>query len=173
MPLLIVAYPTFPEPDMCWTEAIRAAHDKLHAVIRAHITLVFPDQSISAEHLIDHAQKIVQGVLQFQVMFRCANVVRDTLSDQTGVFLVPDEGNAALVKLHDRLYTGTLASRRRLDVPYIPHITVGTSPDPLACQALADALNSQEFRLAGAVTAIDVVRYESGRVDTIRQLPLR
>jgi hypothetical protein len=73
----------------------------------------------------------------------------------------------------------------------------GTSPDPLAWRALAGALNSQEFRLAGAVTAVqlpafrqarvrgqefrlagavtavDVVRYESGRVDTITQLPLR
>ena len=173
MTLLIVAYPTLPEPDFCWIEAIRAVHDKLYEVIRAHVTLVFPDQAISAEHLVDHAQEIVQGVLQFQVVFRCANVVKDMLSDQTHVFLIPDEGNAALVKLHDRLYSGRLSQHRRLDVPYIPHITVAGSLDPLACKTLADALNSQEFCLAGAVTEIDVVRYESGRADTIARLPLR
>ena len=173
MPLLIVAYPTLPEPDICWIEAVRSAHDPLHEIIRAHITLIFPVQALSAGRLIGHAQEIVRSAPQFQVVFRCANVVKDALSDQTGVFLISDEGTAALVKLHDRLYTGLLSSQRRLDVPYIPHITVGGSLDPLVCKTLADALNSQEFCLAGAVTEINVVRYESGRVDTITRLPLR
>lgn len=172
MALLILAYPYLPERDLRWIEDIRAAHDPLYEVVRAHVTLVFHLRSVSAEHLIEHAQMITRSVQPFEVVFRCASVVKDPFSDQTHVFLVPDEGNAALIKLHDRLYTGQLAAELRLDVPYIPHITVGGSTDPLACKALADELNRQEFRLAGAVAEVVVVRYEASKVETIGRAPL-
>jgi hypothetical protein len=47
-------------------------------------------------------------------------------ADESGsyVFLVPDEGSGALSLLHDRLYSGLLASLR-IDLPYVPHITIG------------------------------------------------
>jgi 2'-5' RNA ligase len=172
MSLLVLAYPQLPEHDLRWIEDVRATHDPLHDVVRAHITLVFHVRSVSAEHLIEHVRTITRSVQPFAVVFRGASVVKDAVSDQTNVVLVPDEGNGALVKLHDRLYTGLLTSELRLDIPYIPHITVGGARDPLACKALADELNSREFRLAGTLAEIDVVRYEAGQVDTLVRLPL-
>lgn len=172
MALLILAYPDLTEHDLRWIEEIRAEHDPLHAVVRAHVTLVFHVRSIAAEYLTEHAQLIARSVQPFEVVVRGASVVKDVLSDQTHVFLVPDEGNTALIKLHDLLHTGLLASQLRLDVPYIPHITVGASTDPLACKALADRLNSQDFRLPGTVSALDIVRYEAGHVTTLARLPL-
>jgi 2'-5' RNA ligase len=151
---------------------VRAAHDPLFTVVRAHMTLVFHVRSLSAEQLIAHASNVARTVRPFEVVFRGASVVKDVLSDQINDFLVPDQGNAPLVKLHDRLYAGPLASQLRLDVPYIPHITVGGSDDALACKSLADDLNGQDFCAAGTVAAIDVVRFEAGRVDTIARLSL-
>ncbi|MGE3268898.1 MAG: 2'-5' RNA ligase family protein, partial [Chloroflexota bacterium] len=73
---------------------------------------------------------------------------------------------------HDRLYTGPLASQLRLDVPYIPHVTVGMARDSLVCKGLADALNERAFLLAGSIDAIDVVSYEAGRVETLARVSL-
>jgi hypothetical protein len=42
------------------------------------------------------------------------------------VFPVPDEGYSALSLLHDRLYSGPLVRCLRLDLMYVPHITIGT-----------------------------------------------
>lgn len=172
MALLVLAYPNLCERDLGWIEEIRAAHDPLHGVVRAHITLVFHFRTVPAERLTEHTEMVARSVRSFPVVFRCGSVVKDAFSDQTHVFLVPDEGSGALVKLHDRLYAGPLASELRLDVPYIPHITVGGSADPQACKSLADELNRQDFRLDGRVSALDVIRYEAGSVETIARVPL-
>jgi hypothetical protein len=70
------------------------------------------------------------------------------------------------------LYTGLLAARLRLDVPYIPHVTVKAAPDPAACKVLADTLNAQDIHVSARVSVLDVVRYENGRVETVARVPL-
>ena len=124
------------------------------------------------DELVAHTKAVAASAVSFNVEMRCATVVRDVLSEQTHVFLVPDAGHAALITLHDRLYTGPLAGHLRLDIPYIPHITVKAARDPLACKALADALNAQNVEINARVTVLDVVRYEHGRVETVARLPL-
>jgi hypothetical protein len=86
--------------------------------------------------------------------------------------LVPDEGYSQFVKLHDRLYTGPLAPELRLDLPFIPHITVANSGDPHACKRVAETLNAQDFAIGGQVETLDVVWYDGTRVATVEQLLL-
>jgi hypothetical protein len=71
--------------------------------------------------------------------------------DTAYVFLVPDEGNGAISLLHDRLYTGALISKMRLDLEYIPHITIGRCSDRRHAKALCDSLNTQGVSIAGRI----------------------
>ena len=86
--------------------------------------------------------------------------------------MVAAEGYSEIVKLHDRLYTGMLTGELRLDIPFIPHITIGNSKDPQVCATLADRLNAENFAIAGRISSIDIVTYENNRIETICQVEL-
>lgn len=172
MALLVVAYPELAAADLAWIEAIRAEHDPHATVIRAHLTLVFPLTGLPEATLVARVRDVAARTTAFAVELGAASVVKDVLGGQTHVFLVPDGGNGDLIRLHDRLYAGPLAPYLRLDVPFIPHLTVKAAPDPAACKALADDLNERGFLVRGAVSALDVVRYEGGRVATVARVPL-
>ncbi len=94
-------------------------------------------------------------------------------SPQTHLFLVPDQGYSTLVKLHDTLYSGILAQTLRLDVPFIPHITVGAHSDPQVCKQAADKINHQDICIRGHIDAVNILTYENNSVATIKQIGLR
>lgn len=173
MSLLVLAYPTISAADLRWIEGIRSRHDELYRdLVRAHFTLVFAVSSVDESLLIKHVQQTVADVPPISLVLRCALVVKDVLSEYTHVFLVPDEGFGDVARLHDRLYTGPLTPHLRLDIPYIPHIGVGNSLDPLGCKRLADELNGRDLAIEGRIATIDVVNYENGRVWTIAEVSL-
>lgn len=87
-------------------------------------------------------------------------------------FLAPEEGFSALVKLHDALYRGMLASELRLDIPFLPHITVGKTSDPWEAKVLADQLNGQPRAIQGMLETLDVITYEKMTVQTLERIPL-
>jgi hypothetical protein len=82
------------------------------------------------------------------------------------------EGFSALVRLHDRLYTGALADELRLDITFIPHVGVGNHADARACKRVADELNARDFRVAGTIDTLDVVWHEHTTLRTIEQIAL-
>ena len=77
-----------------------------------------------------------------------------------------------MVKLHDRLYTGPFAAELRLDIPFIPHLTVGNAAEAQACKRLADDLNARGVSIHGGIATLDVARYEGGRVESIGRIEL-
>ncbi len=173
MTLLVVAYPHLTATDYAWIQAIRYQHDPHATLIAPHFTLVFPletmDQGTLVNHITAHAQQI--PVIAFVI--RCATIVKDALSAQTHLFLVPDEGHSALIKFHAALYTGILAPARRLDVPFIPHITVGAHTDPYRCTQVAAAINQHELCIRGQLPTVDILRYAHNRVATVHRIALR
>src|SRR3546814_14359565 len=60
-----------------------------------------------------HLAVVAGDAAPVALAFRCALPVQDPDSGDTYVYLVPDEGFSALVRLHDRLYSGTLRSAER------------------------------------------------------------
>ena len=99
-------------------------------------------------------------------------VVKDAITEYTHTFLVPDEGYSDVVKLHDKLYIGPLASELRLDIPFIPHIGIANALEPRTFKELADDLNRQEYRIEGVIEVLDVASYENNRVTTIECIGL-
>jgi 2'-5' RNA ligase len=173
MALLVVAYPLLSPPDDAWIQAIRAQYDvERYRMIAPHFTLVFPTVAIEHSILLAHITEQTIGVSPLAFTLRCAMAVSDPLSATTHTFLVPDEGYSALVKLHDRLYTGVLTAALRLDLPFIPHITIGTAADLWTCKQLADLVNQQDIRIRGRIEWLSLLTYEHNRVETIGNIEL-
>jgi 2'-5' RNA ligase len=87
----------------------------------------------------------------------------DDENDTAYVFLVPDQGNAEISLLHDRLYTGVLRPHLRLDLPYIPHITIGTLGSRQEAKLICDELNRVGVSVEGALSNLSVGFVEDGR----------
>jgi 2'-5' RNA ligase len=112
-------------------DALRRRFDPLVEVIPAHITLVFPFESeLAPDALRAHIEGAVRGVGPFPIRLRAISGVEGRY-----VFLHVEQGNAALIELHDRLYTGPLLQYLTTAFTYIPHVTLGRLPTPEALDA--------------------------------------
>jgi 2'-5' RNA ligase superfamily protein len=69
---------------------------------------------------------------------------RLTRSFDQWLFLALSDGNAEMIDLHDRLYTGLLAPFLRSDIEYIPHVGLGHFGRP---DAAYDPMEPQEVPL--------------------------
>jgi 2'-5' RNA ligase len=154
--LFVVAYPQISQADYAWIQAIRAEHDKQYSLIEPHFTLVFATQKPLPE-LLAHVEEVSRTFAAFRFVMRCAMPVKDFFSPQTHLFLVPDEGFSQIVRLHDYLYSGLLASELRLDVPFIPHVTIGSFSALNQCKQVCDEINQTEFALEGQINALDII----------------
>lgn len=172
MPHLAITYPSLAAGDLAWIQTIRQQHDPNFTLVAPHFTLVFHVFHQSATALSDHLRTALQGQQTIHFALRSALVVKDALSDNTHTFLVPDQGFGDLVKLHDKVYTGMLANELRLDIPYIPHITVATSPNATHCKRIADEINSEHVAIQGAITTIDLIEVANRTVTTVEQFLL-
>jgi 2'-5' RNA ligase len=176
MPLLVLAYPEFAPEDSVWIEMIRAVHDLAHERVRAHFTLVYPLPDTPEQFGVEVVSAVIESAAAefapIAFVLRSAIPFNDLLGPETNVFLMPDEGFGALVRLHDRLYSGPLAGALRLDIPSVPHITVARLRSPQAAKRLADTLNGRDFAIAGTITALYLVTHDGGTVRTITRVPL-
>lgn len=173
MSLLIVGKIDVPETQYEWIEAVRKQYDKVHySIIYPHFTLVFPIDGISKEQFIDDVTKQAAGVKPIKFNIRCASLNRDAFNDSYNVFLVPDEGYSDIVKLHDRLYAKSLANSLRLDIQFVPHITIANSNDSKLCKRLADEINQENIHISGQISRLDVLEYENGVIKSLKELKL-
>ena len=172
--LAVVSSPEVSAEDAAWLDDLRGRFPGLaHAPLPPHVTLVFPTTAVDAAALTDHVGEVAQHFQPFDFVIRCALPMPDVLSSNTHVFLVPEEGFSAMVRLHDRLYSGALASALRLDIPFVPHITVGYGTDAAYCKQAADAINAENRTVKGTVSVLDVLAISEGGVQSIQRLPLR
>ena len=115
----IVIFPAFAQIELI--EHLRQDYDPLAAVIRAHLTLVFPFESpLSPEQLALHMSRVAQTLRPFPLHMQG---ITGYASEY--LFLNVKEGNDQLIGLHDQLYTGVLAPYLTREETYLPHLTVG------------------------------------------------
>jgi len=160
MKLLAVAYPELSEKDFKLIENYRREHDSLYDIIRTHFTLVFPVRDFSEKIFAEEIKKQLQGIQAFTFTLRSATINKDAFTENYYAFLVPDEGHSNIIKLHDKLYCGRLSPYLRLDIDFIPHITIGNSTDIMACKKMVDDWNSNDFEITGKISSIDIINYE-------------
>lgn len=163
MSLLIIAPLEAARGDLSRIEAIRRRHDPHHAIIPAHLTLVFgfdaPDAETAAAHVAAIAAS--QGAIALRLSAYLA--VRDVSDHLSHVFLVPDQGRLEIEDLHDRLYSGPLAGQLRRDIPFIPHVTVAAREHHDEAEDLARELG--QVGIAARLPSLELVAF-NGRIVT-------
>jgi 2'-5' RNA ligase len=171
--LFVVAFPELSGKDRARIEEVRSRYHPRAAIIAAHLTLVFPTTLLDSESFVREVTYRVATTSSVDLVFRAALPFPDSEAGVTDVFLVPEEGFAALVRLSDALYDGTLRPARRLDLPMIPHLTVARLADPHDALKLADTLNTMGLAIPGRVSAVDVLERGSATVQSLCRLVLR
>ena len=151
------------DADREWIEAVRAKHDPQAHRIDAHFTLVFP-VAVALAALSDEVAGIIEELSPISFTVRAALAHPDAAADGGHVFLVPEEGRMDITRLHERLYEGILKPHLRLDIPFVPHMTVGAHPDMRYCEAVGDELTAARRVMTGVLDAVDVLELTSGAV---------
>jgi 2'-5' RNA ligase len=174
MSLLVLAYPQIEKKDFEWIQSFRAKHDgRYYNLFNPHFTSVFPVFDVSEADFIKHVEMISKKFNEFYFVLRCAQIVKDSFSDYTDVLLIPEEGHRIFVKLHDAFYTNLLEPQLRLDIPFIPHMTIANNLDAVKCKKLADEINSKNIEIVGAVNKLDIVVYDKVSSKTIKEIYLK
>ena len=103
-------------------EDFRKKHDKNYKDWNSHITLIFPipDNEINETELISHIKNILKDSISFEIHIK--GLVK---SWDHWLFIILEEGNNKIIKLHDKLYVGHLKKFLRKDIEFIPHIAIG------------------------------------------------
>jgi 2'-5' RNA ligase len=173
MKLLVIAYPKLTDEDLLRIENFRKENDKMFDVVRPHFTFVFPVADISVADFTAEIKEQLKQAEPISFCLRCSTINKDDFSEYYHAFIVPDEGFSQIVKLHDKLYSDKLFIHQRLDIDFIPHITIGNSKDKLVCKKMVDEWNSKTFLITGTVSTLDIAQYENDKVTTIEKITLK
>ena len=162
--LYTVAYPECDAQDLHAVDTWRAAQDPGgHALTRPHFTLVFACNAVDETTYLAHAAAVAARTAPIHFHCRYAMLGADAHTPRAHAYLVPDEGYAALSLLHDALYSGPLSDALRLDLPYTPHITVGTFDSAPQARQWCITRNRAGVSLPGSVVALWVGQVVEGR----------
>jgi 2'-5' RNA ligase len=169
----VVAYPEF-EPSAEWIAPFLRAHDDLLVgAVEPHFTLVFPAEDVDPQALIAHTMQVLGRARAITFVLRTTRVVDDAFNAFWHVFLFPDEGATEIEALHDELYGGFLQPHLRRDIPFVPHVAVGSSLDHGTALALAVEIAAERLPVQGRVATLDVVAFGGKEADTIARITLR
>lgn len=169
---LVIAYPKLAPDDFEKIQRYRERHDLLFNVVEPHFTIVFPVFDLQSRDFIEEIKTNAKNISRFDFAIRCATINKDAFNKLFHVFLVPDEGYSRIVRLHDTLYHGKLKPYLRLDLDYIPHITIGNCRDKHQCKQMVDDWNKEEFLIRGTIAELTVVKYEDGIVTKLTPVEL-
>lgn len=172
--LFTLAYPTLSVQDKRYIEEFRILHDGHANLVEAHFTMVFgvDENTMSEERYISHIEKASAESQTTPFHCRYAMVGADRFSETAYVYLVPDEGFSKLSLLHDRLYSGSMASQLRLDIEYVPHITIGSCTDRDEAKRLCHELNSRGVSVSGTVDTLTVAALANGKLKNLSSFAL-
>ena len=173
MSLLAISYPELATKDFDWIQSLRSTYCRSdYEIVDPHFTLLFAASEFSQDQLADHIRPIINETPSIDFVLRCAIPVKTDADNRWYLFLTPDEGFSRIVKLHDRLYTGMMKEHLRLDIPYIPHMTVGIFDEGRACKTAVDRINSEEFAISGRIDAVDLVADEKNKINSLTRIKL-
>ncbi len=173
MSFLVLAYPRLSHKDFEWIQNIRSKNDaRYYNIVKPHFTIVFPVTDVQPSEFIADVERNSAGFKKINFITRSALIVKDSFSEFTDVFLVPDEGYSSIIKLHNKLYSGILKNNLRLDIHFIPHIGIAGSKDPLESKSIADELNGGNFSIKGILDKLDIITYDYPKVETIKEITL-
>jgi 2'-5' RNA ligase len=148
----VVAKPRFAEAETAWLVQLRET--RAHSPGDPDFTLVFPGTEAPLREVVRHVEAICARTPRIRFRLRSAVIVPDM--GMYHVFLVPDEGFGAIIRLHEHLHVGLLADCLRPDVPYIPHLTIATTGDLTVARRIKASLNANDFDIVGHINELEI-----------------
>ena len=168
--LEVIARPHFEKADLAWLTDIRSRRAGSRGP--PYFTLVFPGVDLPPRAFADQVRRNAEGAARIRFRLRSALVVPELVVRRFHVFLIPDEGFGAILRLHEALHRGPLEAAIRTDTPYLPHITVATSTDRAKARDLAHALNLRGLDIHGHIDALTVERRHGEVIKEVAEIPL-
>lgn len=169
---LALIYPKISKADFETIQNIRKQHDpKYYDIVDPHITLVFSTEKLSADELYEHVKSKLSDTESFSVKFDSAKLVEDDSKDFYHAFLIPSDGFDEINTVHDLLYTDALESELRQDIPFIPHLGIGTGTEAEMTQLVSE-LNNSDLSISGIADTITVVKYDGQKVTDLQDVDL-
>jgi len=169
--LYTLAYPSLSAADADRIEAFRRLHDPQHDIVAAHFTLVFACGEVVERTYVEHVASVSR--MFSPISFSCRYAMLGTDEAARGyAYLVPDEGYSGISRLHDALYGGLLADHLRLDIPFVPHMSLASSTDRPAAKRLCDELNAAGVQIHGSIERLSVAALRDGRICKLAEFSL-
>jgi len=168
--LEVVARPEFGKAELDWLTHLRQI--RAHSVGAPAFTLVFPGAQTASE-VIKHVGATCAVTSRIRFCLRSAIIVPEAKMGLYHVFLVPDEGFGAIIRLHERLHVGPLACCLRPDTPYIPHLTVASTQKFDAARQTMALLNAKDLAITGRIDEVEVQERDSAVPRCLAKVPLK
>jgi len=161
---LVIAYPELEKADYDWIQNVRRDHDKRNfSVVRPHISLVFGTDKLDIPALADHPRNCLRDTKRFNVAFSSTKIVEDHSNTFFHLFLIPSEGYDEIDQIHSLLYGGALQSELRVDIPFIPHLSIGNGSEA-EMVALKQEIDRSGLNIQGMVHELSIVQDEGQHV---------
>lgn len=165
--IFVLAYPQFEPALAARLDAFRAVHEPERArILRPHITLLFGVGRAHEVHIAALFAGLIGVMPSFGISFGTTKVVHDPYDKAFKLFLVCDEGGENVVALHRHMYDGPHLAELNPEIPYEPHMTVGTSPDEGHLKA-ARIGDIGPFPIEAVVRELAMVEYSGGKLSTL------
>lgn len=168
MALLAIAYPKISRPDFDWIQSIRENNDRQFKLVKPHITLVFGTDKLNSTEFTDHIQSKLRTFDSFQIIFDSVKIIEDDSKKFCHAFLIPSVGFNEIDELHDLLYQDELESELRQDIPFIPHLTIGSGSKE-EMTALVDRINESKISIKGSVNQVSIISFDGIKVTDINE----
>lgn len=173
MGLLILGYLDISTIDYDWIQRVRKASDNRYfTVVEPHFTIVFAVPNLSKDKLLGHVVSKMRNFGKINFVLDHAQLVQDDSQKFWHTFLVPSAGYEEITRLHDELYTGILESELRKDIPFIPHVGIGTNENQEIMHTLASEINDKRVSIRGKISTLTIATFENGKVDNLDKLSL-
>jgi len=156
--------------DRRWIEAIRSRHDPQYGRVEPHFTVVFPVEGLAEATIARRVDAVAAATPAIAFALNTARAAPDVLGQRSHLFLIPDQGEAAIRALHDALYQDGLAASLRADIPYAPHVTVGAFERLAGAEGACAGIGP--VNIAGHLRVLQIMSIEGGEITRLREVSL-
>ena len=150
----------YPAIDTDVIHQLRKKYDPQVDLIEPHLTIVFPlPESVGEQKLVSHLEQALLAWKPFTIRLKGLQRSWDNC-----LFLLIEEGKLDVIRLHDELYTGVLAAYYRDDLPFVPHLTLGSfAEDERRCLQALEEVERLGLDYRSVVKRLDLVKINRDR----------
>ncbi|MBP7062602.1 2'-5' RNA ligase family protein [Ferrovibrio sp.] len=167
MSIALIAIPNWEEGAASWIDAIRRTHDPQHGMVPAHVTLVFPTESLSEATVSAAAAILAASFAPF-----------DIACDRLSWYSDPRGGKYPnLVYLHPDASSAWVLNEMREQLPqegeFDPHVTLSRFGAVYSAKAFLRQFGEDVMPPArGRIDALHLLAIRNGQVSMLRHFAL-